>query len=585
MATTLFKEVRYDLNTLIANIDLGIIGLPDIQRPFVWKNVKVKQLFDSMYKGYPVGYFLFWQTPLEGGGEKGIGTDAKQKAPSLLIVDGQQRLTSLYAVLKSKEVVRENYDKEKIVISFKPTTGEFEVPDAATRRSPEYVQDISVLWDPETDLYDFITVFLDTLSSSREVPKEERKLIQKAINKLKTLESYPFSALELLKSVSEEDVSDVFVRINSEGKKLNQADFILTIMSVFWDEGRLELEEFCRDARTAGATGPSAYNYLIWPDPDQMLRVAVGLAFQRARLQYVYSILRGKDLRTGEFSEEQRDEQFGLLKTAQSKVLNLTNWHEYLKAVQQAGYQRGDFISSKNNLIYCYLMFLIGREQFKMDYGTLRRLIARWFFMTSLTGRYTGSPESRMENDLASLREAESVDDFAAVINGFITQAFTSDFWTISLPGELATSASRGASLFGYYAALDVLDARGLFSSLRINNLLTAGIKSKKSALERHHLFPKAHLRKQGIADKRTTNQIANFALVEWGDNISISDAAPAEYLPVQLVKLTPEEQQKQYHHHALWEGWEHTPYRDFLEERRRRIAGVIQEAWNKLDA
>jgi hypothetical protein len=298
----------------------------------------------------------------------------------------------------------------------------------------------------------------------------------------------------------------------------------------------------------------------------------------------VYSILRGKDLRTGEFSEGQRDEQFALLKASQSRVLNLTNWHEYLKAVQQAGYQRGDFISSQNNLIYCYLMFLIGREQYKMDYGALRRLIARWFFMTSLTGRYTGSPESRMENDLASLREAVNPADFTAVLNGFIEQAFTSDFWTISLPGDLATSASRGAALFGYYAALDVLDARGLFSSLRINNLLTAGIKSKKSALERHHLYPKAHLKKQGIVDKRTTNQIANFALIEWGDNISISDAAPADYLPIQLAKLTFEERDRQYHHHALWEGWENTSYRDFLEERRKRIAGVIQEAWTTLD-
>jgi hypothetical protein len=245
-------------------------------------------------------------------------------------------------------VIRENYNREKIIISFRPTTETFEVPDAATRRSPEYVQDISVLWDPELDIIEFMQNFVEKLEESRTVSKNERKAIQKAISRLKALEAYPFSSLELIETISEEDVSDVFVRINSEGKKLNQADFILTIMSVFWDEGRHELEEFCRDARTAGAKGASAYNYLIWPDPDQMLRVSVGLAFHRARLQYVYSILRGKDLKTGEYTTGRRDEQFDTLKQAQSRVVDLTNWHEFLKVVRQAGYQRKDFVSSHN---------------------------------------------------------------------------------------------------------------------------------------------------------------------------------------------------------------------------------------------
>ncbi|MEZ7500805.1 DUF262 domain-containing protein [Flavobacterium sp. Arc3] len=142
---TLFKEVNYNLQTLIQQIDMGVIGLPDIQRPFVWKDTKVRELFDSMYKGYPVGYFLFWANAFQEG-TKNIGTVAKQKASSLLIVDGQQRLTSLFAVLKGVQVIRENYSKEQIVISFKPLEDKFEVPDAATRKSPEYLQNVSVLW-------------------------------------------------------------------------------------------------------------------------------------------------------------------------------------------------------------------------------------------------------------------------------------------------------------------------------------------------------------------------------------------------------------------------------------------------------
>src|SRR2546423_14217573 len=100
MAETVFKKVDYTLKDLMGYIGLGEIGLPDIQRPFVWKNAKVRDLFDSMYKGYPVGYFLFWQNAISPG-SRGIGTDAKQKPPRLVIVDGQQRLTSLFAVIRN----------------------------------------------------------------------------------------------------------------------------------------------------------------------------------------------------------------------------------------------------------------------------------------------------------------------------------------------------------------------------------------------------------------------------------------------------------------------------------------------------
>src|SRR4051794_14255804 len=123
----LFKKVDYNLQSLIQQIDIGTIGLPDIQRPFVWKDTKVRDLFDSMYRGYPVGYFLFWANSLSTD-SKSIGTDGKQKSPDLLIVDGQQRLTSLYAVTRAKEIIRENFRKEYIVISFKPLEENFEIP-------------------------------------------------------------------------------------------------------------------------------------------------------------------------------------------------------------------------------------------------------------------------------------------------------------------------------------------------------------------------------------------------------------------------------------------------------------------------
>ena len=290
---TIYKKIDYELSGLISDIGIGIIALPELQRPFVWKNAKVRDLIDSMYMGFPVGFFLFWE-PMEDHDSRDIGIDGKQKTPRLLVVDGQQRLTSLYAVMTGTPVVRDGYDAEKIEISFNPITERFEVADATTRNNPQVLPDISVIWDPETDFDDIKDNYFARLSAAQDISDSERKAARKALNRLEKLSNYPFTALELTANVDEEQVSEVFVRINSQGEKLNQADFILTLMSVFWDEGRADLEKFCRDARQPSPSTVSSFNYLFRPDPDQLLRVSVGVAFRRARLRYVYSLLRGE---------------------------------------------------------------------------------------------------------------------------------------------------------------------------------------------------------------------------------------------------------------------------------------------------
>jgi len=580
--STLFKDVKYNLNTLIQNIDLGTIGLPDIQRPFVWKDTKVRDLFDSLYRGYPVGYFLFWENAnIEG--VKGIGTDKKQKYPSLLIVDGQQRLTSLYAILKGQEVVRENYVKTKIVIAFNPLEEKFEVPDAAIRKNPRFYQNISDLWQPNINIFKVIIDFISNLKKHIEVSDELEMKIQEAFMRLKNLENYPFSVLELSHEINEEQVADVFVRINSEGKALNQADFILTLMSVFWDEGRTNLENFCRDARTPSTTQATPFNYIIVPKPEQMLRVAVGLAFRRARLQYIYSILRGKDLETGIFSEERRTLQFEKLKDAQAQALDIQHWHEFLKALKQAGYNNESYISSNNNILYSYVFFLLGRIDYKVDLFNLKKLIAKWFFMCAITGRYTSSPETSMEMDLAKFRTVKSAEDFVNVMNSIIDSQLTSDFWEVTLPMDLATSSFRSPSLFAYYAALNIHNALGLFSKLQVKDLLEAGLRANKSPLERHHLFPKAWLTRNGITEKRDINQIANFALVEWSDNIAINDKEPRVYLPIYEQRFSKEEFLNMRYWHALPENWQEMNYQEFLLERRKLIAQVVKDAYYKL--
>jgi hypothetical protein len=204
--------------------------------------------------------------------------------------------------------------------------------------------------------------------------------------------------------------------------------------------------------------------------------------------------------------------------------------------------------------------------------------------MSSLTGRYTGSPESAMESDLAKFRNVTNGDDFVNELAQICSEVFTDDYWSINLPSALATSSSSGPSLFAYYAALVLLDANVLFSRQKVAGLLDSTTKSTRSALERHHLFPKAYLETLGITEIRDTNQIANYAVLEWNDNSAISDENPKKYLPKIVERFTPEEVREMYYWHGLPDNWEEMDYQEFLMRRRERIALLIRDAYHKLE-
>ncbi len=583
MADVLFKKVDYTLKKLLEDIDIGEIGLPDIQRPFVWDTSKVRDLFDSLYRGYPIGYLLFWENgyPAE---HRTIGADRKQKIPRLLIVDGQQRLTSLYAVMKAVPVVDKNFRPARIRIAFNPLEEKFEVTNPAIEKDVAWIPDISKLWDSSTSTYAFTTAYLQQLKAKRELTPQDEQRVAMAIDRLQKLMDYPLTALEISASVDEDQVAEIFVRINSQGKPLNQADFILTLMSVFWDEGRKELEAFCRRAKTPPTDNqPSPYNHYLRPNPDQLLRVSVALGFRRARLEHVYSLLRGKDLQTRQFSAEQRDRQFQILKGAQAYTLDLTNWHEFFKVLKRAGYPSDQLISSQMAVLYTYALWLIGKRDFGVEPFRLREVMARWFFMASLTGRYTSSPEGQMEQDLAFLREARSADDFVNILDRQIDAVLTRDYWEVTLPNELATAAARGTGQFAFYAALCLLNAPVLYSRMKVAELLDPSTRAKRAALERHHLFPRRYLQRIGIRERRLINQVANYALVEWSDNIRISARPPKEYVPELERRFSAEELREMYDLHALPERWYEMDYQTFLEERRKRMASIIRRGFLQL--
>jgi hypothetical protein len=586
VAYTLFRSTSFTLRHLVDNVNRGDIALPELQRPFVWSNSKVRDLFDSMYRGFPVGYLLFWETGAEVGARQ-IGVDDKDaRVARWLIVDGQQRLTSLYSVLTGGAVVRQDYSTSRVRLAFRPHDEHFAVADAAMEKNPEFLPDISRLWK---DYRSAVNGYFTRLEAARgNLESLDRNGLEDAFDRVRDLQNYPFNVVELDSAVEEEQVAEVFVRINSEGVTLNQADFIVTLLSVFWEKGRRQLEEFARGCKIPSLSGASPFNWYIAPQPDQMLRVSIALAFRRAVLKQAYSVLRGKDLETGATSTERRDEQFAKLQAAQEKVLDLTNWHEFIRCLERAGYRGSKMISSQNAILYTYAIWLLGRVDYGVPIDRLREVIARWFFMAHTTARYSGSFETQVERDLSAIADIASTDagGFVNALNRIIGDRLTSDFWAITLPNELATSAARSPALFAYMASLNILDADALLSTGKVRERLDPAVVAKKG-IERHHLFPRAYLRTTlGVKDTRQINQIANMAFVEWNDNIAISDKPPAEYWPAQVSSkphLGSDRLDRQIELHALPTGWIELPFASFLEQRRRLMADVVRQAFELL--
>ena len=581
-----FKKVDYELSGLLHDINIGDLGLPGLQRPFVWSNTKVRDLLDSMYKGFPVGYFLFWETPVANK-IKPIGIDEKgHKIPARLIVDGQQRLTSLYAVFRDKKVQDNDYQDRQIKIAFHPHDGRFQVADAAISKDPEWIPNISALFSPEKAPFSLVCDFLDNLKAQKgELSEENKNQIGHNLDRLFQLQKYPFTALEIAADVDEEQVSDIFVRINSQGVGLNQADFLLTLLSVFWDEGRSELERFCYEAHHPILNGnkPSPFNYFIKPSPDQLLRVSVALGFNRGRLKSVYHVLRGKDIENEQLSTEKRDRQFEILREAQSGVLNLTNWHEFMKTLLEAGYRSKKQISSESALLYSYSFFLIGRKHYQIPIPRLQRIIGRWFFFSSLTGRYTNSPETAMDGDLNRIKEIRDGEEFIQVLDELMNNELTHDYWSITLPAAMESSNSRNPGYLAYLTAQSCLNAPVLFSHKKIRDLLDPMLKAPKAALEHHHLFPKGWHQKQGEKDKKVTNQIANYALLEWPDNIAIKDDSPKEYINKIQNRFNDQDWQHMHELHALPKNWCGMDYTNFLIERRKLMSDIVRRGYETL--
>ena len=587
----IFSNTTLTVNQLIEKIDTGELGLPELQRPFIWKDSKVRDLFDSMMRGYPIGYLMLWECPALDK-KKLIGVDSHSyDSPKEVIIDGQQRLTSLYAVMKGKKVINAKFDEKSIVISYCPLQNKFEVGYSATKKDPEWIYNISELFT-STNTYKFIGDFIKHLSDYRvskgsTLTDAEQGLIAERINSVVNLKAHTLPIFDIKANAEEEDVSEIFVRVNSGGVSLKQNDFILTLLSLYWDDGRREIERFSQESTYLKAGQTTSYNPITPVSPQDIIRVVMAYAFDRARLKYGYKLLRGADFdKKGAVDDNLRLQRFDTLKTKLPDVLDVHSWHEYIKAIMNAGYLSGDLILSGNAIFYTYALYLIAKHRFNATYNENMHITSLWFFYASLVSLYTGSFESTVENHLNSIKDLSTLDEYKNFILSRVNERLTGDYFDITLIGSegLAVSGRGNNAWNAYVASLNILNAKILFSksNLLVSKLFEPGTDGNRKSLEKHHLFPKAYLKSQGYTDAKI-NQMANYAFIDWKDNMDILDSAPSIYYPIVCAGMTADEIRSMEEENALPHGWENMSYEDFLIERRKLMAAKIKIAYEKL--
>lgn len=590
---SIFKTVPWDVDQLVAGVQQGSISLPDLQRPFVWPATKVRDLFDSMYRGYPVGNLMFWDVAEEES-TRAISGNSSLSA-SHQIVDGQQRLTSLFAAMKGLSVQNESYQKKSITISFNPFTERFEVRTPATARSPEWIEDISKVFESPYDAQD--DFFENLEAAGRDLSKEVKRELRSVIGNLESLKKYQFQVIHIQKDVDKRLVADVFVRINSEGVSLKAYDYILTWLSVFWPEGRDEIESFARASRmTPARASEIAGEKIDWTplnpflpvETGHIVRAMVAVGQNRAKLIDAYANLQAKDRNTGQVDGDKQERELARLRAALPIITNRINWTEFIRSIQTAGFRSNAGVTSNMNIVSSYVIFLLGRTKFTVELTALRTLIARWFFMSQLTGRYTGSMESQLQKDLdmfADLQEGDA-DGFAKVVDETIRNTVTNDFWDFNVPQLLVTSSYKLSPIYQcYLAALNYLDADMFMLRMKVREWMDPSLPAVKGQ-EGHHLFPRNYQESVlGITDTKRINQAANFAPTDWQTNQIISDRAPSEYWPRLLTERGKDSEWmgRQMYWHALPEGWHLMPYDEFLIHRRSLIGKVTRDAFEKL--
>jgi hypothetical protein len=531
MSTQRYTVTPHPIETLLTWVKSGEIAIPEIQRPFVWEATKVRNLLDSLYRGYPVGYLIAWRNP-KVKLKDGTSSDGKR-----VLIDGQQRVTALMAALLGQQVVTKDYERTRIKIAFNPLEERFEVSNALTAKNAAWIPDVADVFAPGAGLYAMVNQYCE------KNPGLQQDGIFAIIEKLRKITSNLVGVIELDGDLDIETVTEIFIRVNSAGAELSQADFAMSKIASNETYGgntlRKAIDYFCHLA-----VSPEFYNkikdhdkefakteffqQMSWmknesddiydPSYTDMLRVAFTSEFKRGKLQDLVALLSGRNFETKQFEQSIAESSFAGLKQGVLNFINETNFKRFVMIIRSAGFVDASMIGSQNALNFAYILYLTLRTQ-GMPAAEIESAVRRWFVMSVLTGRYSGSPESTIDFDIRQMHEQGFATFGPAVFAGELSEAY----WKTLLPQEMNTSSSTSPYFRVFQAAQVKLGDKGFLSKdITVRDLIL-------NKCDVHHLFPRNHLKGQGFSRGRY-NQIANYALAQSEINIQIGDKAPSLY-------------------------------------------------------
>lgn len=605
MANQKYEIEKHTVDTVLSWIKTREVVIPEIQRSFVWKATQVRDLIDSLYKGYPVGYLIVSRSH-----EMRLKDGSMSKGQRILI-DGQQRVTALMAAILGRSVLNNEYNEKFIKIAYNPfADGDenlFEVQDQSHLKSKKWIADISVLFDDDFDDYEFIE------SYCRENPDMDFKTLNKKIKRIVDIKTKDLGIIEISSELDIDTVTDIFIRINSKGAVLSQADFAMSKIAADEKYGgnilRKAIDYFCHVA-----VEPIFYDTLLkndsqfiasdlgkemaWlrndtgsiydPSYEDMLRVSFIHMFSRGKLKDLVSLLSGRDFETRDYKEEIAEDSFKKLTEGIKHFMHQYYFEQFVLAVRGAGFVSNKLISSQNVLDFAYVVFLKLALSGEVGKTEIKRYVSKWLVMSILTGRYSASPESRMDQDIRNINEKGVVKYLEEIEAAELSDAF----WEFGLPQKLDTPNSAAPALSAYFAAQIVLGDKGLFSA-------TSTVRDLYGASDVHHIFPKAYLQRTGVLDNRTIyNQVANYVYLDTPINITIGDKSPNVYFKdafesaretgtVFGYSMTENELKDNLIMNCIpieIENWDYNDYQaKFLVQRRKMMAKKIQDYYNKL--
>ncbi|MDP7152636.1 MAG: DUF262 domain-containing protein [Paracoccaceae bacterium] len=531
MATQRYSVTPHPIETLLTWVKSGEIAIPEIQRPFVWDATKVRNLLDSLYQGYPVGYLIAWRNPTVRL------KDGSSSSGKRILIDGQQRVTALMAALLGREVLTKDYETVRIRIAFHPVEERFEVSNPAIQKDGAWIPDLADVFSPDASL---TKLTRDYAARNPDVDQDDVSIVLERVRKI--INNH-VGFIELAEDLDIETVTEIFIRVNSAGASLSQADFAMSKIAANDTYGgntlRKAIDYFCHLAIAPeflpriekGDKAFAASEFLPkmrWlkdinddlydPSYTDMLRVAFTSEFRRGKLQDLVALLSGRNFETKQYEEAVAEEAFAKLKTGVLNFINKTHFDRLTMILRSAGFITSKLIRSQNAINFAYILYLRGRAE-GMPAADIERLVRRWYVMSLLRGRYSGSPETTFDFDIRQIETQGLAKYTEAVIDAELPESF----WTTLLPQEMDTSSGSSPYFLVYQAAQAKLGDLGFLSrDITVRDLLL-------NRSDVHHVYPRNLLKKQGMTRGRY-NQIANFVLAQSEINIGIGDRAPEVY-------------------------------------------------------